>query len=154
VIHVIKHEPNQPRGHDQRIPLHQSPLKQSRGIAEHACQNRWTVDADSVDDPFVPPTGECGNDARDPSTGVYHAVDDIRIEPRTGLAESHGSETHTPQLATTGEDVVVSLIDVVLVEQRVVDGRSQRVDGLGVALLCSFVSACRQEPSAERYDDR
>src|SRR5580704_12382576 len=50
VVHVIKNKPYQSRGHHQRVPLHQTPLKQPRGIRQHPRQNCWTVDADAIDD--------------------------------------------------------------------------------------------------------
>src|SRR5215472_12913217 len=86
VIHVIKHKPDKAGSHHQRVPLHQAPLEQSRGIAQHPRENCRTVHTDSVDDPLVPPTGQSSDHAREPTARVYQAIDDVRIKAGTSIA--------------------------------------------------------------------
>ena len=98
VIHIIKSETYQACGHDQGIPLHQAPFEQARGITEHARQDRGAVDADAVDDPLVPPTGERCGSAGDGAGGVDGAVDDVCVEPRTGFARPSTPRRTSPTL--------------------------------------------------------
>src|SRR5580658_1557151 len=103
VVHVIEHETYQARGHHQRVPLDQTPLEQTCRIRQHARENRRTVDADSVDDPFVPPTGNRRRQARDPAGGVDRAIHHIRVKPRGRFAQPQHAEADISQLATAGE---------------------------------------------------
>src|SRR5208337_4946884 len=100
VIHVIENETYQSRGHDQGVPLDQTPLQQAGGIRKHARQNSGTVDTNAIDDPFVPPTGNCGAETSDPACGVDCSVDDVSVEPRGRFAESHHAETDVSWFAT------------------------------------------------------
>src|ERR1700722_4236808 len=81
VIHVIKNETYQACSHHQRIPLDQTPFEKTRGIRKHARQSRRAVDANAVDDPLVPPTGNCCSQTRDPSGCIDRAIDDMCVEP-------------------------------------------------------------------------
>src|ERR1035438_8626187 len=81
VIHVIENETYQSRGHDQGIPLDQAPFEQARGIRKHARQDGGTVDADAVDDPFIPPTGNGCRETRNPTYVVDGCVNHVGVNP-------------------------------------------------------------------------
>ncbi len=153
MIHVIKHEAYQPCGHDQCIPLHQAPFEQASGIAEHARQDRGAVDADAVNDPGIPPLRNRRGEAGEPTGGVDCAVDYVGVEPRTSFAQAHGAQAHFAQFSAAGEDVVVTFVHVVLVQQRVVDRSRSGRNRLGVIPVGILVEARGCEPSSkgDRY---
>src|SRR5215469_14756139 len=79
--HVVGHEADQADGHDQRVPLDESPLQHAQGVRKDASQNRGAVDEEAVDDPLFPPSGNRAEDARGPARAVPRAVDDVGVEP-------------------------------------------------------------------------
>src|ERR1022692_4643139 len=114
----------------------------------------WTVDADAVDDPCIPPLGNGRGQASNPACRVDRAIHNIGIEPRGRFAESHHAETDVSQLAASGKDEVVALVDVILIQQYVVDGRSGGGDGLGITFVGVRVGATRHVIAEARCGHR
>src|SRR5690349_4024579 len=78
--YVVNDKSQQPGHHDQRIPLHQSPLDQAHGIRHEARQNRGTIDENAIDDPGSSEPRKSADGARRPAGAVHGAVDHLGVE--------------------------------------------------------------------------
>src|ERR1035441_1189362 len=77
--------------------------------------------AHPVDNPLVPPGRKRGHGACNPADIVDRSIDDFGIEPRRRFARAHDAEADLAQFATSGENVIVPLVDKPFVVEDVVE---------------------------------
>src|ERR1700756_2019991 len=85
-VRIIRNKTQQSGDHDQRVPLHQSPLQETGGIGQGARQRRRPVHQQAVNNPFVPPHREPRRGSRAPARTINGAINHVHISPRRSIA--------------------------------------------------------------------